>query len=225
MKERAGAHMTDFAAARRAMVDCQVRPADVTRYAIIEALLWAPRERFVPKSRRDVAYAEAEIPLGQGRVLLAPRTFAKMLEAARIGEGDLVLDLAPATGYSTAVIARMAEAVVAIEPEESFRSAAQSTLDALEVMNAAVTGGKPAEGDPAHGPYDVIFVNGGVEQVPAALTDQLKDGGRLVAIFMEGAAGRCKVLTRAGSALSERAVFDATAPVFEGFTRTRAFEF
>ena len=225
MKERAGAHMTDFAAARRAMVDCQVRPADVTRYAIIEAMLWAPRERFVPKSRRDVAYAEAEIPLGQGRMLLAPRTFAKMLEAARIGQSDLVLDLAPATGYSTAVIARMAEAVVAIEPEESFRSAAQATLDALEVMNAAVTGGKPAEGDPAHGPYDVIFVNGGVEQVPAALTDQLKDGGRLVAIFMEGAAGRCKVLTRAGGALSERAVFDATAPVFEGFTRTRAFEF
>ena len=109
--------MTDFAAARQAMVDCQVRPSDVTRYAIIEAMLWAPRELFVAKARRDVAYAGADIELAPGRVLLEPRTLAKMLESANIGANDLVLDLAPGTGYSTAVIARMAEAVIAIEPD------------------------------------------------------------------------------------------------------------
>ncbi|MEL6481300.1 MAG: rRNA adenine N-6-methyltransferase family protein [Pseudomonadota bacterium] len=217
--------MTDFAAARRAMVDTQVRPADVTRYGIIEALMWAPRERFVPAASRDIAYAELDVPVKPGRVLLEPRTFAKMLEAAAIGPNDLVLDLAPGTGYSTAVIARLAVAVVAVEADEALAKAAQADLEALEVMNAALSVGTPAEGDAPHGPYDVIFINGAVEALPSALTDQLKEGGRLVAIFADGPVGRVKVLTRAAGGLSERRAFDATAPVLEGFERTRAFEF
>jgi protein-L-isoaspartate(D-aspartate) O-methyltransferase len=217
--------MTDFAAARRAMVDCQVRPSDVTRYAIIEAMLWAPRELFVPRSKREIAYAEAEIPLAPGRTLLPPRVFAKMIETASIGPRDLVLDVAPGTGYSTAVIARMAEAVVAVEPDRNMAGQAQALLDQLEVMNAAVAPGAAVEGDPAHGPYDVIMVNGGVMELPSGLTDQLKDGGRLVAIFMDRGVGQCRVLTRAGDALSERYAFDASAPVLEGFEKTPSFAF
>ncbi|MEM7529964.1 MAG: protein-L-isoaspartate O-methyltransferase [Pseudomonadota bacterium] len=217
--------MSDFAAARRAMVDTQVRPADVTRYGIIEAMMWAPRERFVPTASRDIAYAELEVPVGSDRSLLAPRTFAKMLEAAAIGPADLVLDLAPATGYSTAVIARLAVAVVAIEPDKALAAQAQNELEALEVMNAALSVGSPAEGDAPHGPYDVIFLNGAVEDLPSALTDQLKEGGRLVAVFNDGPVGRVKVVTRAGSGLSERWAFDATAPLIGGFERSRAFEF
>jgi len=217
--------MTDFAAAREAMVDCQVRPADVTRYAIIEALLWAPRELFVPKSRRDVAYAGAEIPLAQGRVLLEPRTFAKMLEAASIGPRDLVLDLAPGTGYSTAVIARMAEAVIGIEPDSGLTETAQMLLSQLEVDNAVVSHGDPAAGDPDHGPYDVIFINGGVECVPAALGAQLKDGGRIVALMIEGGVGKCCVLTRVGDGLARRYMFDAGAAVLDGFERSAEFAF
>lgn len=217
--------MTDFAAARRAMVDCQVRPSDVTRYAIIEAMLWAPRELFVPKGRREIAYAEIEVPLAPGRALMTPRVFSKMLDAAAIGRRDLVLDLAPGTGYSTAVIARIAEAVVAIEPDPQMSKTAQSLLDQLEVINAAVTQGDPTAGDPAHGPYDAIIVNGGVNEIPTALTDQLKDGGRLVAVFMDGAIGQCRVITRSGNALSERYAFDATAPVLKGFEREESFAF
>lgn len=217
--------MPDFAAARRAMVDNQVRPADVTSYAIIDAMLWAPRERFVPKSRRDIAYAGAEIAIAPGRVLLEPRTFAKMLEAAAIDARDLVLELAPGTGYSTAVIARLAEAVVAIEPDAELARQAQALLVELEVDNAVVTPGDPAAGDPAHGPYDVIFVNGAVEHVPEALLDQLKQGGRLVALFREGTVGKCRVLTRAGQGLSRRYVFDADAPVLPGFERPVEFAF
>ncbi|MEM9783174.1 MAG: protein-L-isoaspartate O-methyltransferase [Pseudomonadota bacterium] len=217
--------MTDFESARRAMVDTQVRPSDVTRYAIIEAMLAVPRERFVSGAMRDMAYAEVDVPLGEGRALLAPRTIAKMLEAARIDPGDLVLDLAPGTGYSTAVIARMAEAVVAIEASDSLRSVAQARLDELEVMNAAVSPGAPADGDPDHGPYDVIFLNGAVERVAPALTDQLKDGGRLVAVFRDGPLGRCRVLTRAGDALSDRRAFDVDAPLLDGFAKDRVFEF
>lgn len=217
--------MTDFTAARHAMVDCQVRPSDVTRYAIIEAMLWAPRERFVAKNRRDVAYAGADIELAPGRVLLEPRSFAKMLEAAHIGAGDLVLDLAPGSGYSTAVIARMAEAVVAIEPDPELTEWAQGLLAELEVDNAVVAEGDPARGDPDHGPYDVIFINGAVEVLPTALTDQLKPGGRLVALFREGAVGKCRVLTRGAQAISPRYVFDADAPVLDGFVRKEEFAF
>ena len=221
--------MTDFAAARQAMVDCQVRPSDVTRYAIIEAMLWAPRELFVAKARRDVAYAEAEIELAPGRVLLEPRTLAKMLEAAAIGARDLVLDLAPGTGYSTAVIARMAEAVIAIEPDPDLAGPSQALLNDLEVDNAVVSQGEPAAGDPAHGPYDVIFINGAVETVPEALSAQLKQGGRLVALFRQAGVhngvGQACVLTRAGAGVSRRHVFDADAPLLAGFEAAAEFAF
>jgi len=217
--------MTDFAAARRAMVDNQVRPADVTSHSLIDAMLRVPRERFVPKARRDIAYAETEIPIAPGRVLLLPRTLCKMLEAAAIDPHDLVLDLAPGTGYSTAVIARMAEAVVAVEPDEELARQAQETLVEVEADNAVVARGDPAAGDPAHGPYDVMFVNGAVEVLPDALVEQLKQGGRLVAIFRDGPVGKCRVLTRAGNGVSRRFVFDAEAPVLPGFERPVEFAF
>ena len=217
--------MSDFEAARTAMVDCQVRPADVTRYAIIEALLDIPRERFVPKSLRDVAYGECEIALAPGRAMMTPRTFAKMLEAASIGPNDLVLEIASGTGYGTAVIARLAEAVVAIEPEEALRSASMTTLEALGVDNAVVSDGNLAAGDPAHGPYDVIFVNGAVEADPDALVGQLKDGGRLVLIRVRDGLAQCRVMIRAGEAVSDRYVFDATAPVLDAFRQAPVFEF
>lgn len=217
--------MTDFAVTRRAMVDNQVRPADVTSHAIIDAMLWAPRERFVPKARRDVAYAESDIEIAPGRLMLQPRTFAKMLEAAAVDPRDLVLDLAPGTGYSSAVISRLAEAVVAIEPDAALARQAQSLLVEIEADNAVVAQGDPAAGDPAHGPYDVIFVNGAVEVLPDALVEQLKEGGRLVAIFRDGPVGKCRVHTRAGHGVSRRFVFDADAPVLPGFERPIEFAF
>ena len=216
---------TDFSAARVAMVDCQVRPSDVTRYPIIAAMLAIPRERFVPKSLRAIAYAGTEIPLAEGRVMLEPRVLAKMLEAAAVGPGDLVLDVAPGTGYSTALLARMAEAVVAVEPDRALTAEAQRIAAELEVDNATISHGPAETGDPAHGPFDVILINGAVERIPEALVEQLGEGGRLVAIFRDGPAGRCRVLTRAGQAVSDRALFDATAPVLPGFDRPSEFVF
>lgn len=215
----------DYRAAREAMVDCQVRPSDVTRYPIIAAMLEIPRERFVPRPMREIAYAGTEIPLAPGRAMLEPRVLAKMLEAAAIGKGDLVLDVAPGTGYSTALIARMAQTVVAVEPDEALGAELARLMAALEIDNATLTQGSAGEGDPAHGPYDVIFVNGAVETLPQALTDQLAEGGRLVALFGDGPAGRCRLLTRTGATVSDRALFDATAPILPGFERPAAFTF
>lgn len=217
--------MTDFEAARAAMVDCQVRPADVTRYAIIDAMLAVPRERFVPKALREIAYADCEIALGQGRAMMTPRTLAKMLEIARVDGDSLVLVLGAGTGYATAVIARMAQAVVAIEPDESLRETAATTLAALEVDNAVVADGDLAAGDPAHGPYDVIFVEGAAETLPDALLEQLKEGGRLVVIGQRGAVSQCRVVVRAGDTFSDRHAFDASAPALAAFGRVPEFEF
>lgn len=217
--------MIDFATAREAMVDTQVRPSDVTRYAIIKTLLAVPRELYVPRAMREVAYAEMDLPLNEGRVMLAPRTFAKMLEAARISDEDVVLDLAPGLGYSTAVLSHLAAAVLAVEPDEGLARHAAELLSEQERDNAVVTHGEPAEGDPEHGPYDVIFINGGVEQLPVALTDQLKLGGRLVAIHMRGSVGQCRVTRRTEGAISSSAYFDATAPVLDGFAREETFVF
>ena len=217
--------MTDFQQARRAMVDSQVRPSDVTRYAIIEAMLETPREQFVPRALRDVAYAEAEIAIGPGRAILPPRTFAKMLEAAQVHKDDLVLDLTPGLGYSTAVLSRLAAAVIAVEPDAAMAKHAAETLSRLEYDNAIVTEGAAEAGDADHSPFDVIFVNGGVEQVPESLTAQLKEGGRLVAIHMNGAVGQCRVTVRSANAVTSRPIFDATAAVLDGFDRAPSFTF
>ncbi|MEM1299537.1 MAG: protein-L-isoaspartate O-methyltransferase [Pseudomonadota bacterium] len=214
--------MMDYAEARKAMVDCQVRPSDVTSYAIIEAMLEVPREEFVPASRQAVAYAEADITLDGGREVAAPRTFAKMLEAASIGADDLVLDVNPGLGYSTAVLAKLAGAVVAAEPDVALAGKLQATVAEMDIDNVVVAEDE-GPGDPANGPYDVIFVNTGVEEIPAALTDQLKDGGRLVAIFMDGPSGQCRVQIRAGNELSSRYMFDATAKVLDGYHRAVEF--
>jgi protein-L-isoaspartate(D-aspartate) O-methyltransferase len=215
--------MVDFESARRAMVDSQVRPSDVTRLPIIEAMLRVPRERFTPKAHRPVAYADAQIPLAPRRVLLDARTFAKMIDAADIAPGDLVLDVGAGWGYSAAVVSRLAAAVVALEELPEAAAAASDLLAALEADNVIVERGPLAEGAAASGPYDVILIEGGVERVPEALTAQLKDGGRLVAIEVAGPVGRCTVWTRAGDALSARRAFDAMAPVLPGFDVAPAF--
>lgn len=215
--------MTDHATRRRMMVDTQVRPADVTKYPIIDALLDVPRERFVPDESRPVAYVDDNIALAPGRTVLAPRTLAKLLDAVDIQPDELVLDLGCGLGYSAAVMAHLAEAVVAVEEDGGMAAEAQSLLSDVGADNVAVVEGALADGAAKHGPYDVILVEGAVEELPAGLTDQLKEGGRIGFLTMQGALGQARVGVKADGVMSWRWVFDASAPVLPGFARAAEF--
>ncbi len=217
--------MADFAQRRTMMVDTQVRTNDVTSFPIIEAMLTVPREAFVPPARRDAAYIGENLPIGDDRYLLEPRTLAKMIEALDIRPGDLVLDVGCGLGYSSAVIARMAEAVVAIEENAAMAQQAQDSLAAENIFNVAVLEAPLAEGCPKQAPFDIILIGGGVEQVPAALTAQLKEGGRIAAIFKEGALGSVRIGWMLDGQVNWRFAFHASAPVLSGFEHAKGFRF
>lgn len=215
--------MSDFASRRIHMVDSQVRPSDVTKYPVIEALLSVPREVYVPGALREAAYIGVNLEIAPGRVLLEARTLAKLLDALDIRENELVLDLGCGLGYSAAVIARLAEAVVAVEEDEALAAEAQALLAAEQVDNVAVVAGPLAAGDARHGSYDVIVVQGGVETVPQALLDQLKDGGRIGCVFMEGGLGVARIGWRIDGETTWRYAFNAAAPVISGFAKPPEF--
>ncbi|WP_424970625.1 protein-L-isoaspartate O-methyltransferase family protein [Dinoroseobacter sp. S76] len=215
--------MTDYAARRTMMVDTQVRPSDVTKFNIIDAMLTVRREVFTPDDKREIAYVSENVPLGAGRVMLEPRTLAKILDALDIQPEEMVLDLGCGLGYSTALIARLAEAVVAVEEDEDLARDAEALLSSENVDNAALITAPLAEGAPKHGPYDVITLQGAVEEVPEAILAQLKEGGRIAAVFMEGGLGVCRLGYKIDGDVSWRFEFNASAPVLNGFERATAF--
>ena len=215
--------MSDFATRRTMMVDTQVRPSDVTRLPVIEAMLTIPREDFVPANRRAVAYSGENLDIGHGRVMLEPRTLAKLVDALDIQPDELVLDLGCGYGYSAAVMARMAEAVVAIEDQAELASEAERRLSDASIFNVAVLQAPLTEGAPKQGPYDVILIEGAVEDVPPAILDQLRDGGRIGALFTEGALGVARIGTRLNGRMTWRYAFNARAPLLTGFGRQRGF--
>lgn len=211
--------MSDFSSRRVMMVDTQVRPQDVTKFPIIAAMLAVPRELFVPEAAREAAYVGNNIAIGPRRVVLEARTLAKMLDALDVTPGDKVLDLGAGLGYSSAVFAEMGAAVVAVEETADLAADATAKLSGL----AKVVTGPLTAGAPADGPYDIILIEGGVEAVPAALEAQLKEGGRMAAIFMEGALGIAKIGHKLDGKISWRFCFNATAPVLPGFEAKRGF--
>lgn len=215
--------MTAYSARRVMMVDTQVRPQDVTKFPIIEAMLAIPREVYVPSDKREAAYVGENIALGGGRVMLEARTLAKMLDALDIQPGQVVLDLGCGLGYSSAVIARMAEAVVAVEEDEALAAEAQRLLAAEGVDNVAVIAGPLAGGCAKCGPYDAITLQGGVEEMPETVLAQLKEGGRVAALFMDGPLGAVKIGHKSAGKVAWRFAFNAAAPVMAGFASRHEF--
>jgi protein-L-isoaspartate(D-aspartate) O-methyltransferase len=192
---------------------------------VIAAMRAVPRELYVPADLRTLAYMGDNLPLVPGRVLLAPRSFAKMLDALDIGPRDLVLDIGAGYGYSTAVIAQIAEAVVAVEEDVGMAAEAARLLTEEQVDNAILAPGALSEGDPKNAPYDAIVIEGGVERVPPAILDQLRPGGRIAAPMLADGVGSVRIGYRAAGGISWRFAFHAAAPVMPGFSAAPEFQF
>jgi protein-L-isoaspartate(D-aspartate) O-methyltransferase len=221
--------MSGFSIARQKMVDGQVRPSDVTDIRIIDAMLEVPREAFVPENQRAMAYLDLDLEVSGGaaakRFLIKPVVMAKMLQAAEIGETDSVLVVGCATGYSAAVVAKLAKRVTATESDSALAAKAKGTLAGLGLGNVTVREAAAAEGDQADAPYDVIVLDGATEVIPDRLYAQLKDGGRLVGVFAMSQPPRATIVTRSPGDFGNRALFDAVAPVLPGLERVPAFVF
>lgn len=225
--------MTIAAEARANMVENQVRPNRVTDERLLAAMAAVPRERFVGEKFASVAYVDEDIAVSPGRYLMEPMVFARLLQAAEIKPADVVLDIGCATGYSTAVLARLADTVVAVESDEALAETAIALMTELDADNTAVVTGELSEGYAKQAPYDVIVLGGAVEQTPDALTDQLAEGGRLVCVVTGagsngagiGKVGRAMLFRRMYGALTARELFDASVPPLPGFASAPRFEF
>jgi protein-L-isoaspartate(D-aspartate) O-methyltransferase len=216
--------MIDFAVARRNMVASQIRTNQVTDTALLAAFGDIPRERFVPDQLRGVAYVDDDLPLKKGRFLMEPLVLAKLLQLAQVQPNEIVLDIGCATGYSTAVLARIANTVVALESDAELAARATATLSELGADNAVVVVAPLAEGYAKQGPYDVIVFGGALPHIPEAIARQLAEGGRLVAVVGEGT-GRGTLMTKNRGILASRPAFDAATPVLPDFAPEQGFVF
>ena len=236
--------MSGFTIARQKMVDGQVRPSDVTDIRIIDAMLAVPREAFVPPAQQAMAYLDIDLDVSAGlsetglsktglaktglaekRYLIKPVVTAKMLQAAEIRDTDNVLVVGCATGYSAAIVAKLAAQVTATEGDASLAAKAKDALAGLGFANVTVRAAAAADGDAANAPYDVIMLNGATEVAPAGLYRQLKDGGRLVGVFAMMQPQRATLVTHSHGDFGTRALFDAAVPVLPGLGRLPAFIF
>lgn len=220
----------DFSELRVKMVDGQVRTTDVTNAPLLDAMLSVPREAFVGAGQRDLAYIDEDIRISDGdgsgaRYLMEASPLAKLLQLAEIDASDSALDVGCGTGYSTALLSRLARSVVGLESDPALAETARATLSAQGCDNATVVTGPLPQGHAAKGPYNVILIGGSVEDVPAALLDQLAEGGRLVAVEGQGNAGVARLFFKTGGVVTGRRAFNAAIKPLPGFERVRAFEF
>jgi protein-L-isoaspartate(D-aspartate) O-methyltransferase len=211
----------DFEAARRAMVDSQLRPQAVTDPSVIAAMATVERERFVPESARGFAYFDRAVPLGDQRAMTPPATLGRMLVELAVQAGERGLVVGAGTGYSAALLTQIGADVVAVECDPAL---AQTLAQNASLGVTLITGGL-AEGAPAHGPFDFILIDGSVESIPDALVKQLKVGGRLVTALVDRGIQRLVVGSRVANGFGTRSIADVAAPVLPGFAGAHAFTF
>ena len=210
---------------KTAMINGQIRPNSVTDPRIIEAFETTPREAFVPKSLREVAYVDEDLEIAPGRYLMEPMVLARLIELAKIGPEDVVLDIGCGTGFSPALLSRLANVVVGLEENPDLANRANEVLTDMEIQNGAVIEGKLIEGCARQGPYQVILIAGGVEVIPEVILDQLADGGRLVTVLKRGGVGRGHMVVKSGDTLVGKDHFDANSPLLPGFEKEKNFSF
>ncbi len=216
----------DFSVARQSMVKSQIRPNQVNDPEVLAAMAELPRETFLPKALQGVAYVDEDLPIGNGRYLMEPCVLARLLQAAAIRPTDVALVIGCTTGYSAAVLSRLASAVVAVESDAKLVQAAVNALAELRIDTVAVMQGELREGCPKQAPFDVIVLDGAVSEIPDALVEQLADGGRLVAAVRKNqVVGRGVLVERRGDVIARRELFDATIPWLPGFEPAPGFVF
>ena len=215
----------DFAVARHNMVESQIKPNRVTDTLVMDALAELPREKFVPKALQGIAYVDEAIDIGGGRHLMETWVLARLLQTAEVQTDDIALIIGCGSGYEAAVMAYVANTVVALESDENMATQANGTLSELSIDTVAVVNGGLVQGYSRQAPYDVIFINGAVPEIPERLSSQLAEGGRLVAIVGEGAYGKGTLVTRYNDVITSRVVFDAGTPTLPGFEQDSHFSF
>jgi protein-L-isoaspartate(D-aspartate) O-methyltransferase len=217
----------DFKAARRIMVDSQIRPARVTNKDIIDAMSLVPREIFVPQDHMAIAYMDEAVPLGGGRFLMEPMVMARLLQAGEIEPLDEVLIIGCATGYMAAIASRLAKTVVGVESDPVMVRRAAENLAAVGADNAVVLEGDIREGCPTQAPFNVIIFNGAIAHNPAKFAEQTVEGSRVVAVVQARSwmSGRGTVFTSIGGRLIGRDIFDAGTPLLPGFALCSSFTF
>lgn len=221
----------DYAQRRTRMVDSQVRTTDVTNPRLLDVMLSVPREEFVPPSKRSLAYIDEDIEIAPAeggnpaRYLMEPSPFARLAQLAEIGPSDFVLDIGCGTGYSSAVMSRLASSVVALESDARLADIATERLAKLGFDNVAVVRGPLPAGYVEEAPYDVILIGGCVDFVPEPIFAQLKEGGRLVVVEGQGLSGKAKLYTKWNGVVTGRSNFNAAIRPLPGFERAYTFEF
>lgn len=219
--------MTDFVLARRNMVEGQLRPNRVNNAALLAAIGELPRERFLPDALGAVAYADDDVPLGNGRFLMEPMVLARMVQAVQPSADHRALVVASGRGYGAALLARLVKVVVALEGDAALAQPADRTFKALGLANMRQTAGKPEDGAADEGPFDIILVEGAVRLIPQALLDQLAEGGRLAAVVAgpPGTMGVATLVLKQSGVTSSRPLFDAGTPALPGFAPAPRFTF
>lgn len=215
----------DFSAARRHMVESQIRTSKVVDEAVIAAMSEVPRERFVPDALQSVAYVDEDLQVGNGRYLMEPMVLARLLQEAGVTASDVVLDIGSGAGYGAAVLARIAATVFALESDEGLAAKSAELFTELGLDNVVPVDGALTEGCAKHAPFNVIVIEGAIEAIPDTIVGQLGDGGRLLAVVQERGIGRATIVTRNGDHLSHRVVFDAAVPVLPEFRKPAGFVF
>ena len=219
--------MTDFALARRNMVEGQLRPNRVNDAGLLAALGELPRERFLPDGLRSVAYADDDVPLGNGRFMMEPMVLARLIQVLQPQAGDKAMVLAAGLGYGAAILVRLVQSVVAVEADAGLAEGARQVLRDLGVTGIQLVVGEAEQGAAASGPYDIILIEGAVHEVPKAIADQLAEGGRLATVVADpsGALGVAHLFVKQGGVVSGRPLFDAGTPPLPGFARPARFTF
>lgn len=221
----------DFAMLRRRMVDGQIRTVDVTKLTVLAAFLTVPREKFVPENLRELSYTDEAIPLTISsavscrRYLMKPAALAKLLQAADIKTEDVVLDVGAGTGYSAALLSKLASSVIALEEDEKLAVLANENLQKGGYDNVVVVKGELTKGYAEEGPFDVILLEGAVDFIPDALFEQLREGGRLVVAEGQGNAAVARIYMKEDGVVSARRVFNLAINPLNGFLKTPEFVF